>query len=383
MNQDKILFIASNNMSKFAASVICIMNMCEAFSKNGFYTKLLIPKCLGNIDDLFKYYNIKKKFKIIEVSIPKIFITGFARGRCPIFAFRSINYIKKEQDSVYYTRDVWVFFILTVLIRTQCYYESHLIRFDKIFQTYVYRLLIKLSIYSKNGFMICISNNLKKQWQAIGLNHDRMYVAHDAVNLSRFSINLPKNTARSLLNIEKGRSVVVYTGSLNSSKGVDILIKAANRLPDIYFIIVGGTKKEISLLIDDVKSDNVLFIGHVEPSKVPYYQRAADILALPNTIGSVIDDVTSPMKLFEYIASERPIVSTNIPSIMEILKHEYNALLSEPGDDKELAQNIETLLTDVILRKTILTNLKKDSYNYTLDARIELLKNIFHKNKLK
>jgi len=41
---------------------------------------------------------------------------------------------------------------------------------------------------------------------------------------------------------------------------------------------------------------------------------------------------TSPLKLFEYMASGRPIVSTDIPTISKILKHEYNAMLAKPNN---------------------------------------------------
>ena len=57
----------------------------------------------------------------------------------------------------------------------------------------------------------------------------------------------------------------------------------------------------------------------------------ADVLALPNPSSAISREFTSPLKLFEYMASGRPIVASDLPSLREVLADGRNALLVEPA----------------------------------------------------
>lgn len=353
------------------------MEMCKAFSENGFDTTLCVPKFYHNEDGIFKNHNIEKTFRIKQISVPKIFIKGPLRGRCPIFAILSLNFLKKIKNTIFYSRDVWIFFLLTVILRSRCFYEAHQFRYKEFLQTFIYQFLVKLAMTTGKGTMICISSTLKQQFVSLGMDENNIHVAHDGVSLTKYSNNLSKEEARAIINVGNDYPIVVYTGSLMEGKGADILIKVGNKLKDVCFMIVGGNKDQIKNLKKDVKADNIIFIGHVLPKEIPVYQKAADILAMPNTKGSVIDDVTSPMKLFEYMAAERAIVATDIPSVSEILMHEYNALISPAGDDLRLGNNIKKLIANPNLSNLLISNAKKDLQKYTWDARVAYLEGVF------
>ena len=156
------------------------------------------------------------------------------------------------------------------------------------------------------------------------------------------------------------------------------MMKCANRLPDTTFVVVGGTDAKIREMRTIVNQGNVFFTGHVPPDRVPLYQTAADVLALPNTRGSVIDDVTSPLKLFEYMAAKRPVVATDMPSLSEILKPDYNALISPAGDDRKLADNIERLFQNPAIGKRLVENTVNDLEKHSWDTRVRHLIKIFN-----
>ena len=63
----------------------------------------------------------------------------------------------------------------------------------------------------------------------------------------------------------------------------------------------------------------------------------ADVLVLPNPASAISNRFTSPLKLFDYMASGRPIVASNLPAIREILRDTENAVLVEPGNPDALA----------------------------------------------
>jgi glycosyltransferase involved in cell wall biosynthesis len=219
------------------------------------------------------------------------------------------------------------------------------------------------------------------QWEKYGINGNEMRVAHDAVNMKKFNATLSKDEARRRLKINIEQPIVAYTGSLLPGKGVDVLVKCASRLPGVSFIIVGGREDQIRNLKQQVRYNNVIFAGYVEPAQIPAYQSAADILVLPNTKGGVIDDVTSPMKLFEYMASGRPIIATNVPSLMEILSNDYNALICQAGDDVELSEKIDQLCKSPTVGERLVKNAIKDIEKYTWDARAEHLSELFNRTK--
>ena len=99
--------------------------------------------------------------------------------------------------------------------------------------------------------------------------------------------------------------------------------------------------------------------GFVKHESIPLYQAAADILLMPYSrsieasSGQDIAEVINPMKMFEYMAAGRAIVSADLPSIREVL-NEGNAVFCEPGDigNWNWRLEIESLLADEPRRLT-------------------------------
>jgi glycosyltransferase involved in cell wall biosynthesis len=373
----KVIYISPNILSRKTADIVCIIEMCNAFSKRGYDTTLCVPKFGLNKQNLFEYYDVEHSFNIFEIDVPKVPTMFRISGRGLLFALLASKTLYKMRTTQFYIRDPWTFFIISVVYKRKCFFEAHQFRYEGFLQTFIYHVLVKCGVRSGNGRIVNISKSLLEQWGKHGIDKNKMFVAHDSVNINKFHKNIPKQLARSKLGIDVEKPIVVYTGSLNPSKGVDVLVKCANRLNGITFIIVGGQQVEVAKLSKLAKNKNVIFTGHVSPSEVPIYQAAADVLALPNTKGSIIDDVTSPMKLFEYIASEKPIVATNMPSILEILTHNYNALISPASDDSKFAENIETLIQNKNLAEFLTKNARKDLEGYSWDARVKYISKLF------
>lgn len=372
-----VTVVSSDMFSRHSAAIVHMMELCSAFVKNGFNTKLCVPKFPGSIKFLFDYYGVEYPFEIIQIGVPKLFGAATFTGRGVIFSLLAANRLSKMNNTIIYSRNSWIFFILSVLYNRPCFYEAHQFRFKGRLQTKIYRGLVKRGVKSGNGRIVCISKSLMRHWENYGIVPEKMCVVHDAVNINKFYKTISKEEARRQLGFDKNLSIVVYTGSLIAGKGVDILIKCSNRLPHISFIIVGGEKEHIIELRQLVKFSNVIFTGNVPPSKIPVYQAAADILVLPNTKGGVIDDVTSPLKLFEYIASRRPIVATDMPSLLEILKDNYNALISPAGDDYKLSENIQLLFETPTLGELLVNNASQKLEEYSWDARVQYLSKLF------
>lgn len=329
---------------------------------------------------LYDFYNIEYYFNIVQISMPKVLTDKTIPGLAFFFACKFFRMIHKARFDIIYTRNPWFFAIVTILLGRNCFFESHQHRFNSYLQTAIYRYLVKKGVDTGNGSIVCISNELKNKWIDYHVDKEKLHVAHDGVNIKKYrNTVLSKKKARETLNINAATHIITYTGSLLPGKGVDILIKAANLLPDFLFIIVGGSKEQIFKLRGLKKYNNINFIGYVPPSEIPVYQNAADILALPNCKGSVIDEVTSPIKLFEYLASGRPIVATNTPSLLEILEHDYNALISPAGDHIKLAANIKRLTENPDLCKKLADNAGAVVERFSWDSRVKSLTEVFNR----
>jgi glycosyltransferase involved in cell wall biosynthesis len=153
--------------------------------------------------------------------------------------------------------------------------------------------------------------------------------------------------ARKSLSLPNNVKLVVYTGHLYAWKGVTTLLEAAKQLPAYHFYFVGGTPDAVEAHRNQYKDrENIHFIGHIAHEQIPDWQSAADILVLPNTAREEISArYTSPMKLFEYMASERLIAASSLPSITEIVD-ETTAYLFEPDNADSLKAVIQQGLSE-------------------------------------
>jgi len=178
---------------------------------------------------------------------------------------------------------------------------------------------------------------------------------------------------------DQQQGAVVYAGHLYAWKGVDVLLDALGQLGGVRGVIVGGYEKEPDLARLRERaarlgiSDRVTFTGLVPPSAVAAYLRAARVLVLPNPASAISTRFTSPLKLFEYMAAGRPIVASDLPSIREVLRHEENALLVEPGNPTALAAGVRRLLEDRALADRLARAAMTDVQDYSWDRRAERL----------
>jgi glycosyltransferase involved in cell wall biosynthesis len=141
--------------------------------------------------------------------------------------------------------------------------------------------------------------------------------------------NLPSPVeARRQLNLKEGLTVG-FTGHIYPGRGADLLFELAKQMPNVNFLWVGGTPELVDFWrgkLTEAGMTNVTMTGFVKHERIPLYQAAADVLLMPYSrsieasSGQDIAEVINPMKMFEYMASGRGIVSADLPSIREVLR---------------------------------------------------------------
>jgi len=179
------------------------------------------------------------------------------------------------------------------------------------------------------------------------------------------------------------RFTIGYAGHLYPWKGVHLVIEAIAALTDTQGLIVGGHAQEgdlarvkaLAMELDCVS--RITFTGQVPPVDVPPLLRRADVLTLPNPASAISTAFTSPLKLFEYMASGRPIVASDLPSIREVLTDGHNAVLVQPGNPQALTAGIRTIKEDAALGERLARQALDDVKEYTWERRAARLEALF------
>ncbi|MCY7274583.1 MAG: glycosyltransferase family 4 protein [Phormidesmis sp. CAN_BIN44] len=236
-----------------------------------------------------------------------------------------VHILSKTQ--LVHTRN-WNFAKAAVKNEIPVIYESH----------YYQETPFEKAIVSSPWFQVAITQSALTRENLVqcGMPPEKAVALHNGFERS-FLIRQPQEAEtwrRELL--KNGRNkLVVYSGALYRFKGVDLLIEVAKELPEIQFVVTGGTDSQVDAyrtLSQQKGVENITFLGWILPRQrlVSLFQ-AADILAHPHCSGKEAD-FTNPVKFFQYIASGTPIVATTIAPLLEFKLPHLAMDWCEPDD---------------------------------------------------
>jgi len=382
----KLLYIANARIPSEKAHPYQILKMCEAFAKNGMDVELVVPfrvqtnKRMRAIDDIWQYYGVKDKFRITPLpSLDLIFVGSYLPSwieyllfylQASTFYLFAILHSLLRKAEIIYSRDPEFLFILGLIKpswRPRMYYEAHTFPGSRIGKW------LRLWVGRRIGGLIAITNKLKELYTELGIPEDRILVAHHGVDLARFERKSDKKQARKKLGLPLGKKLVCYTGHLYPWKGVYVLAQSAKLLSGCQFVVVGGMADDIKkyrAYLDAENISNIKTVGYVQPALVADYLSASDVLVLPNSAKKRVSDYYSyPIKLFEYMTAERPIIASNLPSLREILRDGENAILVEPDDPRALLKGIQRVLDDPDLARRISEQAYSEVMQYSWEER--------------
>lgn len=366
----KLIYLSNVRMPTDWAHGIQIMKMCEAFARAGAKVELVVPRRFNKIKESpFAYYGVPPAFKITK--LPCLDLMPLGTGKF-IFLLQKFSFLSAakiylgfKKFDILYTREhlAGLFFKNAVL-------EIHTLP-RKIKK-------INVKIWQAAKTLLVLTDFIKQKITAQGVAAEKISVSPDGVDLAEFDLPVSQAEARQEVNLPPDKKIIVYAGSfsLYDWKGTDVLLSAAKYLNgDELIVLVGGSESEIKDIKDKIKTTNVIFTGRKSHRLIPYYLKAADVLALPNKKGDIMSEqYTSPLKLFEYMAAGRPIVASDLPSIREILNG-HNAVLVPPNNPEALAAAVRKILTDPKLGAGLAGQARQEAEKYTWDKRAaEILK---------
>ncbi len=363
----KLIYIANTRMPTEKAHGIQIMKMCRNFALAGLNVELVVPKRKNEIkESVWQYYGQEENFKIKYLEI-----TDFMQFFVPRISFwlqsRSflksvLSYLKKKEANIIYTRDISFAKRLSISDEN-IFCEIHRLP----------RSLNKEDLEKTKG-LITITQGLKNELIEKGIPEEKILVAPDGVDLNDFNIEVSKTEAREKLNLPLDKKIVLYAGLFDEWKGYSTLLESSKFFSEeVKLVMIGGTKEQVEKLKKEYP--DVIFLGYLSYTDLPFNQKAADVLVLPNSGKEKISQYwTSPLKLFTYMASNRPIVASDLPSIREVL-NENNSYLVKPDNPEELAKGIKIVLEDGALSERISKQAREDIKKYSWQKRTENILN--------
>lgn len=358
----KLLYIANIRFPTEKAHGVQIAKTCEALAKKNALEALVVTDRKTPItEDAFAYYGISTPFRVLHARSLDLVSLGFIGFLIQTFSFigstRAV--IRRFPDAILYGRDEIVLWGITRFTRRSYTWESHTGSWN----------FFARSLCKGAQTVVVISKGLKEFYCARGVPGEKIQVIPDAIDTTDFVHPQSKQEARARLGLPKG-FVALYVGRLDGWKGAGTILKTSTIVDSVITIaVIGGDENQIEKFKREYP--NVLFLGYRPYKELANNLSAADVLLLPTSGKDIVGArFTSPLKLFAYLASGKPIIATDVPSHREILP-EGSAYFVPADDEYALACTLKTLKDEPAMLESMAKISKALSAKYTWNARAE------------
>ena len=368
----KIVYIANTRLPTEKAHGLATMKLCEAFAKGGASVDLIVPRYWRKIADPFSFYGVASVFsvkRLFTLDFMAFYLWEPLAFLIQMLSFSSIGSIYvslkySKENTIFISHDYMPLYFVS-LTGYKVYYDIH----HYPGRNFMYRHLLRHAF----GFAVQTKWKARRLQEDFALGSAVIVYWPNGTDLSLYENAPTKTESREKFGVPLERRMALYAGQLFSWKGVDTLIQSVSYLPrDVWIYIVGGGDKEREELkkrVPESLNERIVFVGFVNPTLVSFWLSAADVLVLPNTGSAKVSlYYTSPMKLFEYMASSRPIVASRIPSISEVVT-DREGFFAEADDARSFAKTIETVLTNEEEAQKRAEQSHEAAQNYTWEKR--------------
>ena len=146
---------------------------------------------------------------------------------------------------------------------------------------------------------------------------------------------------------------VTYAGALGYFQALNSLLDAARMLPEVDFVLAGDGPERTHLesQVQSKGITNVTFTGYLSRSDLLDLYRESDILFAQLRDLQVMSEATLPSKVFEYLATGRPIVYAGSGITADLLRNTDAAIIAEPENSESIRQAIAKIAGDSVLRE--------------------------------
>jgi len=325
----KILYLSDSYIPSRAANSVHVMKMCEALADCGHEVTLVGLRASDQKvqEDVFQYYGVKKCFSLQLNGIRPL------KGRLVLHAIRNVFHIRSLNPDIVFGRSFLSIALCALFFRRRLGLEIHT-PYSQL--TFMQRLAFIVARQSLT-LIVVISESLKEiQMRELGPDFPVPILAlHDGATVPELEDTKPHR----VLDLTEAKLNIGYVGSVQKGRGIEEIVRLSSLLPDFNFHIVGGTLPEVQALVGaTVQPPNLTCHGYVSPTDANSLRYNFDIVLAPYQKKTLIKSghntsgFMSPLKIFEYMASKRAIIASDLPVLREVLQDNVNAVLVPPND---------------------------------------------------
>lgn len=348
------------------ANRLQVMKMSEAFSHIFVSFKLYVREIRADLKQVFGEYGIKRPFMMVELGSPKGFLKSFWLAR------RVRIYIEQEPDAVWFLRDVllayWLIW-LGYLRRKSFFFEVHTLgRFPYFMLRKIFR--------RADGIIVTNKEKAREISRRFLLDSEKIMVAPNGADTEFLSILPDQKEAREKLGLPQDKKIILRIARPAPQRGTETMLDAAPMLPqNTIFVSLGGNDDEINQWRSYPNFEKIIWVSHVPYERVRDYIAAADILAAPFS-GQEAHFVSymSPLKIMESLASGKPSILSDLPSLREIASEE-EVFFFRPDDANDFAKKITYALSNPKIMQALAKRAKKKAELFSWKARAANIKN--------
>lgn len=367
----RISYLFNSSIPSNNASSLQVIKTCEGLIKNNHEVFLITPDTGLNLD-IMKFYDLIFLPKRIKLKFFKSFPIGF---KYYLFSILSVLKALSLRSDIFITRNLFTLFILNLFKKKIIVEFHHDLENEGRIVKFIFNNFKVLR--SKNIIKIVAITKPVREYliNTLGVDKKKIEIIPSASSLNIKYTNLKK----------KKNFNIGYFGSFEKSKGVNFIISLSKIDKVNKYFVYGGDKKKVNELKKNFKGNNLKINEYISYKDLKYEINKMDILLMPSnkkelkSLGGVgnIAKFTSPLKLFDYLASGKLIIISNLDVFKEIVKKNQHCVVIDNLNLQRWYQEIKNINKNLYKINMIKKNAYKLSkkFTYTNRARL-LLKNI-------
>ncbi|MEM8807587.1 MAG: glycosyltransferase [Cyanobacteria bacterium P01_G01_bin.38] len=379
------LFYVRDVLPQPKAHLIQVVQCANAAANLGYPTVLSFTKqgyqALNPIDWVYpfrpqpiwdkfqQFYNTGNRLKLLPLSMP--WPIGAFKGKLTSPSTLACKYYwpvhLKKRIQLVHTRD-WNFAKTVISSGVPVIYECH------HYQKAQYEADIVNSPWLQVA--VTVIETVRDNMIANGMPAHKILVAPNGYN--KLFLERHPDAAqhwRTKLLGDRFEQLVVYAGALYAFKGIDQIIAIAHDFPTVKFAIAGGPASQQTIYESTLKSkqiENIELVGFLPQHDLSSLLQAANALVHPHCNGQAAT-FTSPLKLFDYLASGTPVVATTIPSLKNLTTAKTGIVWCAPDDTSEFRKSLKHLLDSQLGTQGYCTDSIAFVQRFTWENRIQAI----------
>jgi glycosyltransferase involved in cell wall biosynthesis len=339
----KVFYLARINTATEDASTRHVFEFCRQFARMGHEVVLFVPD-LGERRELAGV-----RFVHVPVVSRKSGVTFFS-FYLSLFFILSWHCLKSRPDVLYSRLQTmeWIATLLKYVFRFKYVVEVNGLapvemKINAVSENWIALVTFMERIIYKLSDQVVVPSVLIRDYlcRNYGVKEDSVLVVSNGAN-PEFSRPMDKVDCRNQLGLPPDGSYLVFVGSLKKWHGIDQLVPLMPALvkdnPGLLLLIVGDGEKKDDLkqwINEKQMSQHIILAGRVPFEQVPVYINAGDICLAPYFEERLNETGISPLKIFEYMACGRPIITNPVGGLDALFReHEVGVMIHSmnPGD---------------------------------------------------